>query len=96
MKYRDSQQMSVFPPFPPFYFIPVISYFHPWTEAPTIFCYIVPAFLASWLSIMRGDQHKEIFLCLALPSNPAAVPSTPLTPTGPPGITGSHLSPQFP
>ena len=85
--------MSVPPP--PFHFILVISVFHSWTGAPTTLCDIVPAFLASWLSVMGGDQHKEIFLCLALPGRPVVIPSTPLTPAGPPGIMGPHLSPQL-
>lgn len=85
--------MSVPPP--PFHFILVISFFHSWTAAPTVLCDIIPEFLASWLSVMGGDQHKEIFLCLALPGCPAAVPSMPLTSTGSPGMMGPHVSPQL-
>lgn len=52
--------MSVATP-PPFHFIPVISFSHHWTEAPTIF-YIVPEFLAfSWLFVVEPSTETFSF-----------------------------------
>lgn len=59
--------MSVPTP-PPFHFIPVISFSHHWTEAPSIFCFWILGF---FLALGCGAQHWEILLCLALASGPS-------------------------